>query len=436
MSTQGAIAGVTAVLQQVLTDRVGAAVNGAIVTARPLDKAQPSEGKSVLNLFLFQAVTNAAFSNLPMPGTHPAIDDRPPVALNLHYLLTVFGKDDTDEAPVEGHLLLGAALRALLDQPSLKRTDIRKFAPNTDLDHQVDLIRLTPRAMTMDDVSKLWTAFQAPYRLSTAIEASCVLIETRPPKPTPLPVVKRGSEDRGPQAVAHKPPLIERLAFGLVERPLPAALVSEDIHVIGQGLTPPPGQSAVLRVEALDAQRTIDVPLSAEDDRLDGTLAGPSWRAGTYRASVVHLDNGAWAMDSPDVPMAVAPRIDKLDALAPGNRLPDDQTRVVMIQAGASDGVLLEITVEPPIEPGQAIEVQWRGQHLERADPPATTPQDKVVFRARRPPDTPIGATTPASPIRLRVAKVDSLPFGYVDRGQPAKGFDLDPTQQVQIRWS
>jgi hypothetical protein len=436
VSTQGAIAGVTAVLQQVLTDRVSAAVNGAIVTARPLDKAQPTEGKSVLNLFLFQAVTNGAFSNLPMPGTNPAIDDRPPVALNLHYLLTVFGKDDTDEAPVEGHLLLGAALRALLDQPSLKRSDIRKFAPNTGLDHQVDLIRLTPKPMTTDDVSKLWTAFQAPYRLSTAIEASCVLIETRPPKPTPLPVVKRGSDDRGPEAVAHKPPLIERLTFGLAERPLPAALVGEDIHAIGQGLTPPPGQSAVLRVESTDGQRSMDVPLSSRGEDLDGTLAGLGWRAGTYRASVVHLDNGSWAMDSPDVPMAVAPRIDRLDALAPGNRLPDDQSRVVLIDAGASDGVLIEITVAPPIEPGQAIEAQWRGQHLQRTDPPATTPQDKVVFRARRPPETPIGATTPASPIRLRVANVDSLPFDYVDRAKPANGFEIDPTQQVQIRWA
>jgi hypothetical protein len=436
VSTQGAIAGVTAVLQQVLTDRVGAAVNGAIVTARPLDKAQPSEGKSVLNLFLFQAVTNGAFSNLPMPGTHPAIDDRPPVALNLHYLLTVFGKDDTDEAPVEGHLLLGAALRALLDQPSLKRSDIRKFAPNTGLDRQVDLIRLTPKPMTTDDVSKLWTAFQAPYRLSTAIEASCVLIETRPPKPTPLPVVKRGSDDRGPEAVAHKPPLIERLTFGLAERPLPAALVGEDIHAIGQGLTPPPGHSAVLRVESTDGQRSMDVPLTARGQELDGTLAGLGWRAGTYRASVVHLDNGVWAMDSPDIPMAVAPRIDKLDAPAPGSRLPDDQTRVVRIDAGAPDSALIEITVAPPIEPGQAIEVQWRGQHLARVDAPATTPVDKVVYRARRPSDAAAGSTSPASPIRLRVANVDSLPFDYHDRDRPADGFDIDPAQQVQIRWA
>jgi len=436
VSTQGAIAGVTAVLQQVLSDRIGAAVNGAIVTARPLDKAQPTEGKSVLNLFLFQAVTNAAFSNLPMPGTHPAIDDRPPVALNLHYLLTVFGKDDTDEAPVEGHLLLGAALRALMDQPTLKRTDIRKFSPNTRLDNQVDLIRITPKAMTTDDVSKLWTAFQAPYRLSTAIEASCVLIETRPPKPTPVPVVRRGSEDRGPEAVAHRPPLIERLTFGLAARPLPAALVGDEVHVIGQGLAPSPGQSAVLRVEALDGKRSIEVPLTSRGDDLDGIIAGADWRAGTYRAALVHLDNGNWAMDSPDVPMAVAPRIEKLDALAPGGPLPPDETRVVRIDANAPDSVLIEITVAPPIEPGQAIEVQWAGQHLLRADPPATTPQDKVVFRARRPPETPAGSTTPASLIRLRVANVDSLPFDYVNRAEPASGFAIDKTQQVQIKWA
>jgi hypothetical protein len=202
LSTQRAIAGVTSVLQQVLTDRIGAVVDGAIVTARPLDKAQPTEGKSVLNLFLYQAVTNAALTNLPMPGTHPGIDDRAPVALDLHYLLTVFGKDDTEEAPVEGQLLLGAAISALLDQAYLRRGDIRKFAAETNLDQQLDHIRLTPRSMTLDDVSKLWTAFQAPYRLSTAIEASCVLIETRPPKPTPLPVVRRGGDDRGPIAMA------------------------------------------------------------------------------------------------------------------------------------------------------------------------------------------------------------------------------------------
>lgn len=434
MSTEAAIAGVTSVLQQVLNDRVGAVVNGAIVTARPLDKAQPTEGKSVLNLFLYQAVTNAAFSNLPMPGTHPGIDDHAPIALNLHYLLTVFGKDDTDEAPVEGQLLLGAALSALLDRASLKRSDIRKFAAGSDLEKQVDLIRLTTRPMTLDDVSKLWTAFQAPYRLSTAIEASCVLIETRPPKPTPLPVVRRGSDDRGPVAMAAMLPFLERLTFGPRARPFPAALVGEAIHADGKDLVASPPLSVVLRTESADGATTIDIPLKVDvAGGLEGVLdPNEDWRAGPYLASVTHLDAGRVVARSPETWFAIAPRISGISARVPGQRLGNGAP--VRIAANASQSVVLEISVAPQVWPGQSVEAEWHGQRLERVDAPAPTPEDSVAFRVQRPADTAVGLATPPSVLRLRVAKADSLPFAIVD-DDPRKGFEIDPGQQVQIRW-
>ena len=52
-------------------------------------------------------------------------------------------------------------------------------------------IRITPEPLTVDEMSKLWSSFQKEYRMSTAYQASVVLIESDRRARAPLPVLTR-----------------------------------------------------------------------------------------------------------------------------------------------------------------------------------------------------------------------------------------------------
>src|SRR6185312_5844642 len=199
LSNSFAIAAVTATLRNLL-DQVKAPLPidppgdselaDAHCTARPPDKARSSEDQNQLNLFLYQTVPNAAMRNLDMPGqTQPGETGMPPLAINLYYLLTAYGKNFDD---VLSHRLLGRAMSILHDRALLMPGDIQIALTNNDAWRQIERIRITPHAMSTEEISKLWAVFQTPYRVSSAYEVSVVLIDSSLPTRTPLPVLTRG----------------------------------------------------------------------------------------------------------------------------------------------------------------------------------------------------------------------------------------------------
>jgi hypothetical protein len=59
------------------------------------------------------------------------------------------------------------------------------------LAEQIEQIKITPQTLSTEEMSKLWTAFQAPYRPTTGYLATVVLIESRRPTRQTLPVRER-----------------------------------------------------------------------------------------------------------------------------------------------------------------------------------------------------------------------------------------------------
>lgn len=207
MSSPLAIAAVSAVLRSFLQNSVIqhdlATVLGGNVTvsAEPpdrikIDAAQPDR----LNLFLFQATENSGWRNLGQP-TRATNGDRisnPPLALNLHYLLTAYGSGD-----FHAEVLLGHAMFVLHEMPVLTRDAIRAAIPvpppatlpngliAANLADQIEQIKIAPRTMSVEEISKIWSALHSQYRPTAVYEASVVLIEsTRSIRPT-LPVRSR-----------------------------------------------------------------------------------------------------------------------------------------------------------------------------------------------------------------------------------------------------
>ncbi len=194
MSNQLAIAAVSAALQQVLTPPVVQAVGGAAVQfSRPV--ANPPQA-ALVNIYLYQVTPNAAYRNTDLPTRRAdgSLSQRPQAALDLHYLLTFQG-DDEQLVPQR---LLGAVVTTLQNQPWLSTTDINKavahfgFLAGSGLENQVERVKFTPTALSLEEFSKLWSVFfQVEYCLSVAYQASVVLLESDVTPVTAPPVMAR-----------------------------------------------------------------------------------------------------------------------------------------------------------------------------------------------------------------------------------------------------
>lgn len=213
MSNALAIAAVTAVLKDLLDNAlvdhsVSSTLSGNVeVTAVAPDRINlDTLAGPRLNLYLYRVTPNQGWRNAALPSQ--SVDGRrlsnPPLALNLHYMLTAYASND-----FEAEILLGYGMQLLHEVPVLTREAIRTtLATPSPVDgailppplnslaasalaDQVELVKITPDLMTTEEISKLWAAFQATYRPTAAYRASVVLIESRAAVAAPLPVQTR-----------------------------------------------------------------------------------------------------------------------------------------------------------------------------------------------------------------------------------------------------
>src|SRR5271170_3260799 len=196
MSNYLAIATVTGALYQILIGPVQTAVSGATVGFRRPDRTSGQEGTPHVNAYLYQVTPNAAFRNVHLPTRRAdgTLVKQPVAALDLHYLFTFHGSDDQ----LEPQLMLGAVAGTLEAQPLLSPQNIQSATTNfsflntSDLANQVERIRFTPTALSLEEFSKLWSAFfQVEYSLSAAYQASVVLIQSDDTPQEALPVQAR-----------------------------------------------------------------------------------------------------------------------------------------------------------------------------------------------------------------------------------------------------
>src|SRR4051794_33434355 len=196
MSNALAISAVTATLRNILTQagHADSALAGAEITVASINKAPKNDNANQVNLFLYQASPNPALRNMDPPTAREGDTARPPLALDLHYLLTVYGG-----AGDEGlaHRILGRSMRALHDHPVLGRKEIARALGGNDRGDRVEGVRIPHAPLSLDEMAKLGGAFQKEYRPSPAYPVSVVLIDSDRVTRTPLPVLTRGDADVG-----------------------------------------------------------------------------------------------------------------------------------------------------------------------------------------------------------------------------------------------
>ena len=229
MSTALAIASVTAVLKDLLNNGlidhdVGSSVGEVIVSTLPPDRidALDAQKKSRLNLFMYQITPNAGWRNVGLPARDSRGErvGNPPLALDLHYLMTAYGAEE-----LHAEILLGYGMQLLHETPVLTRAAIRRsLAPpspvvgggdlppemqalfTSELAEQVEQIKVSPSSLTTEEISRMWSAFQAKYRPTAVYQASVVLIESRQSTRSALPV-----RERKVYVITFQQPVVERI---------------------------------------------------------------------------------------------------------------------------------------------------------------------------------------------------------------------------------
>ena len=408
MSNALAIAAVTTTLHSLLER-----ILGVDVTTKPLDQARKTTADQ-LNLFLYHTSFNGALRNMPMPSrAKPGETAEPPLALNLYYLVTAYGRNDNDSF---AHQLLGQAMGLLHDHPLLDPAEIRDATladlPASDLHLQVERVRITPQPMMLEEMSKLWTTFQTQYRISAAYQVSVVLIESTRPVKTPLPVLARGSStDSG---VASQADLVPPLPTITSVEPPPrqfSALLKDTLIVSGHHLE---GTNVSVRLAhtRLDIKRAITTlkthtPTEISFDIPDVPANLP---AGFYTLAIELTRPGeTFSRTTNQLAFSLAPEI------TPPASVPR-----------ATNG---EVTLSLPCRPGvrsQQTAALLLGEREILAEPhPA--PTNTLTFRFSNP--TPAQAPAPVEyAVRLRVDGVDSL---LIDRTGAVPVFRSD--QKVTI---
>lgn len=187
MSNSLAIAAVTTTLRNLISQGVAQELGDGIVTTQPPDKARYHHDKNQINLFLYHILPNASWRTMDLPNrVKPGEIGQPPLALNLYYIITFYGKDNDD---ILAHRLLGQAMHILNDYAVLNPADIKISLGESDLHNQVERVRITLQPMSLEDISKLWRTFQTQYRISAVYEVSVVIIESSRFVKTPVPLL-------------------------------------------------------------------------------------------------------------------------------------------------------------------------------------------------------------------------------------------------------
>jgi len=275
MSDFRAIGGVSATLKTLLETKLDRPPGlPAAITPIPVSIGIPPPEDEVdsaprVNLFLYRLSENGALKNQEIPGRAQGggAYGHPPLSLDLHYLITAYGGSKAGTPPLTderlAQYLLGSAMRVLHDHPIV--TDELETAAGTQildesLRGEYEHVKVTFEPVSLEDVSKVWTALNRPYRLSAAYEVRVTQIESRAPRRYPQRVGVPTAAGQSVTAIPVRAPRIDEVHAAT--QPGPYAAVGDTLVLTGNGLD---GDPTLAWLGEVDASGSVT---SARIDRL------------------------------------------------------------------------------------------------------------------------------------------------------------------------
>jgi len=376
MSNFLAIATVTETLRQMLDSAVGNAIAGATATAvRPAATAAgapaglPDPG---VNVFLYQVTPNASWRNMDLPNRRDdgSVSGRPRVALDLHYLLTFYGKDNQ----LEPQRLLGRAVQILHAKPVLTRQQVRSsvttvaFLKTSNLADEVELVKFVPLSLSLEELSKLWSVFfQTAYALSVAYQGTVVLIEGDESPRQALPV-----RERSLRVLPFQRPVIDGVS--------PQTLES------GQTMTIR-GQNLKADVVKINFGRTTVTPANISNVQMDVTLPA-GLAAGVNTVQVVQFLD--FATGSASEPHRLFESNVAAFILAPKIKTPQPPPPEPVF-GNVARGSAFAVEVAPPVGRSQDVRLLLGNRTIAFLSRPLSDPPTTTSLKFQVPSDFPTG---------------------------------------------
>lgn len=164
---------------------IGQAILGLLEQARPateFDSSQFLMYQSAnfqtpmdegISLYLYRVAVSTARRNLPAKTLPDGRRLRPPLPLDLHFLMTPWAK-----TPAKQHRLLGWAMRVMEDTPILPASLLNHYGPETDTFRPDETVDIVNEPISLQDIWNIWEIAKHNVQVSVSYVARMVPIDS------------------------------------------------------------------------------------------------------------------------------------------------------------------------------------------------------------------------------------------------------------------
>ena len=154
----------------------------------PAEHQENSNDPALLSVYLYRVTEDPYMKNCPPVEGNGGRMRKPPLSLDLYYLMTPLLK-----APRDQQIVLGKVLQILYDRPTLEGPDLVGSLATT-----ADVVRVVFNTMPLQEVSWVSQALETPYRLSITYAVRVTLLRLADEEAHPRVLSQTNKVHRGP----------------------------------------------------------------------------------------------------------------------------------------------------------------------------------------------------------------------------------------------
>jgi len=167
-------------IEETLIELLRADMSEISIKPEEIQLLSPSDaaGKDVrLTLYLYSVIESPSLKNEPMQFVTAKEAKRPPLFLDLYFMLTChpkLGESDLDKRSQEDRQVLGRAMRVFYDNGILKGSLLKGKLTDT-----IEELRLSLNPINLEDLTRIWSVFpDTPYRTSVSYLVTPTRVES------------------------------------------------------------------------------------------------------------------------------------------------------------------------------------------------------------------------------------------------------------------
>ena len=150
------------------SDLSGLITDPSLISLESPAEHEQNNDNSLLSIYLYRITEDAHRKNqFPVQG-NGGRQRKPPMALDLNYLITPLLKEPRDQ-----QIVLGKIIQVLYDRPTLEGPDL-----SGSLGASGEQIRVIFNPVSLEEISRVWQALETSYRLSVCYTIRVTMLDS------------------------------------------------------------------------------------------------------------------------------------------------------------------------------------------------------------------------------------------------------------------